>query len=95
MNIYFQTEDKYFELGCDEPGLSSKAQRVCNTLQKKKDIFGQKYYDFGPWSYWSNCLNGQQFRTRKSCTGRRDKETSTCSSSVGTFLKMNKIRLGF
>ena len=84
MDIYFQTEDKYFDIGCDdESGLSQKQQRTCNTLQKKKDIFGQRYYNFGPWSDWSNCQDGQHFRMRRSCTDRQDKQTMNCSSSAG------------
>ena len=48
MTSFFQTEDKFYDLGCDEEDLSSKTLLYqCRFLQKKMDIVGRQYYDFG------------------------------------------------
>ena len=50
MEIFYQTEDQFYDLDC------TKSQKLesnvtltyhCRSLQKKMDIFGRKYYDFG------------------------------------------------
>ena len=49
MNSFYQTEDQYYDLGCDKINPDSPKVLVyrCRFLQKKMDIFGKKYYDFG------------------------------------------------
>ena len=49
MNSFYQTEDQYYDLGCDKTNPDSPKVLVyrCRFLQKKMDIFGKKYYDFG------------------------------------------------
>ena len=47
MTVYYQTEDQYYELGCDREVTSQSLLYRCRFLQKKMDIFGRKYYDFG------------------------------------------------
>ena len=50
--IFYQTEDQYYAKGCDSnqntnPFQVSEFEKQCQLLQKKMDIFGQKFYDFG------------------------------------------------
>ena len=50
MEIFYQTEEQFYELGCTESQkLESNVTLTyhCRSLQKKMDIFGRKYYDFG------------------------------------------------
>ena len=50
MEIFYQTEDQFYELDCTESQkLESNVTLTyhCRSLQKKMDIFGRKYYDFG------------------------------------------------
>ena len=50
MEIFYQTEDQFYELDCTESQkLESNITLTyhCRSLQKKMDIFGRKYYDFG------------------------------------------------
>ena len=46
---FYQTEDKWYDLGCSESAKVQSNQTLayqCRFLQKKMDIFGRKYYDF-------------------------------------------------
>ena len=49
MQSFYQTEDQYYNLGCDR--INDDSQKVliyrCRFLQKKMDIMGKNYYDFG------------------------------------------------
>ena len=50
--IFYQTEDQYDAKGCDSnlktnPFQISEFDKQCQLLQKKMDIFGQRFYDFG------------------------------------------------
>ena len=50
--IFYQTEDQYYAKGCDSnqntnPFQVSEFEKQCQLLQKKMDIFGQRFYDFG------------------------------------------------
>ena len=49
MTSFYQTEDQYYDLGCD--GINKESEKVllyrCRFLQKKMDIVGRQYYDFG------------------------------------------------
>ena len=50
MEIFYQTEDQFYDLDCTESQkLESNVTLTyhCRSLQKKMDIFGRKYYDFG------------------------------------------------
>ena len=48
MKSYYQTEDQYYDLGCDAKNLGSKTLLYrCRFLQKKMDIVGRQYYDLG------------------------------------------------
>ena len=48
MNSFYQTEDQYYDLGCDS--INDDSEKVllyrCRFLQKKMDIMGKQYYDF-------------------------------------------------
>ena len=48
MNSFYQTEDQYYDLGCDS--INNDSEKVllyrCRFLQKKMDIMGKQYYDF-------------------------------------------------
>ena len=49
MESFYQTDDQYYDLGCDR--IKADSQKVliyrCRFLQKKMDIMGKKYYDLG------------------------------------------------
>ena len=49
MNSFYETEDQYYDQGCD--GINDDSEKVmiyrCRFLQKKMDIMGKKYYDLG------------------------------------------------
>ena len=49
MMSYYQTEDQYYDLGCDRTDDESDKALLyrCGFLQKKMDITGRQYYDFG------------------------------------------------
>ena len=52
MKSFYQTEDQYYDLGCDEKDIESKTLLYrCRFLQKKMDIVGRQYYDLGVSSY--------------------------------------------
>ena len=46
---FYQTEDQYYDLGCDQINDDSEKVLIyrCRFLQKKMDIMGKNYYDFG------------------------------------------------
>ena len=48
MNSFYQTEDQYYDLGCDRTNNNSEKVLLyrCRFLQKKMDIMGKQYYDF-------------------------------------------------
>ena len=48
MNSFYQTEDQYYNLGCDRTNDDSEKVLLyrCRFLQKKMDIVGRQYYDF-------------------------------------------------
>ena len=82
MKNYYQTEDQYYDIGCDEKDLESDKTLLyrCRFLQKKMDIVGRQYYDFGDWSHWSQCSGVQQQRVKQSCTGRKETQTKSCTN---------------
>ena len=49
MESFYQTDDQYYDLGCDR--IKADLEKVliyrCRFLQKKMDIMGKKYYDLG------------------------------------------------
>ena len=50
MEVFYQTEDQYFDLSCSVPAVvegNVTLKYHCRHLQKKMDIFGKKYYNFG------------------------------------------------
>ena len=49
MKSFYQTEDQYYNLGCDRINDDSEKVMIyrCRFLQKKMDIMGKNYYDFG------------------------------------------------
>ena len=81
MKSYYQTEDQYYDLGCDDAkNIGSKTMLYrCRFLQKKMDIVGRQYYDFGGWSQWLPCLDGHQERVKESCTGRKETQSKSCN----------------
>ena len=49
MTSFYQTEDQYYDLGCDRTDDNSDKALLyrCGFLQKKMDITGRQYYDLG------------------------------------------------
>ena len=49
MKSFYQTEDQYYDLGCDRINDDSEKVMIyrCRFLQKKMDIMGKNYYDLG------------------------------------------------
>ena len=46
---FYETEDQYYDLECDQINDDSEKVMIyrCRFLQKKMDIMGKNYYDFG------------------------------------------------
>ena len=49
LDIFDQTENQFYDLGCSETNekTSKTLEYQCRVLQKKMDIFGHRYFDFG------------------------------------------------
>ena len=59
LEIFDQTENQYYDLGCAETNekTSKTLEYQCRVLQKKMDIFGHRYFDFGVSTFMFHPMN--------------------------------------